>query len=108
MLYEIFWVFYALGIAILISIGILGIFSSLSIPSPRTKVMAMGLSIAIIFAGLFFSYRWNVKKKESEHLPSKPRKLSSNTWLSTRDNISIMADAENRFEILSGTLIEYG
>lgn len=63
MLYEIFWVFYALGIAILISIGILGIFSFLSIPLPRTKVMAMILSIAIILSGLFFSYRWNVQKE---------------------------------------------
>ena len=63
MLYDIFWVFYALGIAILISIGILGILFSLSIPSPRKKVMGMGLSIAIILAALGSSYQWNVKKE---------------------------------------------
>lgn len=63
MLYEISWVFYALGIAILISIGILGILFCLSIPSPRKKVMAIGLSIAIILAALCSSYQWNVKKE---------------------------------------------
>jgi hypothetical protein len=63
MLYEIFWVFYALGIAILISIGFLGILFSLSIPSARKKVMGMGLSIAIILAALCSSYQWNVKKE---------------------------------------------
>ncbi len=64
MLYEIFWLFYALGIVILISIGLWGIFFLLSIPAPRTKVMAVVSSVIIILAGLYFSYQWNIKKRE--------------------------------------------
>lgn len=63
MLYEVFWLFYALGIAVLVSVGFFGIFSFLSIPSPRIKGMAIGLSIAVILAGLFFSYRWSTQKE---------------------------------------------
>jgi predicted transporter len=64
MLYQLFWLFYALGIVTLISIGILGIFFFLSMPAPRTKVIAVILSVIIILAGLYFSYQWNVEKKE--------------------------------------------
>ena len=63
MLYEVSWLFYALGIAILVSIGGVGIFSFLSIPSSRIRGMALGLSIAVLLAGLFFSYRWGVQKE---------------------------------------------
>ena len=63
MLYEIFWLFYALGIVILVSIGLWGIFLFASIPPPRTKVTALILSIIIFLAGLYFSYQWNVEKK---------------------------------------------
>jgi hypothetical protein len=63
MLYEIFWLFYALGIVILISIGLLGIFFFLSVPAPRIRVMSVVLSVIIILAGLYFSYQWNVGKK---------------------------------------------
>jgi hypothetical protein len=64
MLYEIFWLFYALGIVILISIGFLGIFFFQSVPARRTKVMAVVLCIIIILVGLYFSYQWNIKKRE--------------------------------------------
>jgi uncharacterized protein YacL len=64
MLYEIFWLFYALGIVILISIGLWGIFFLQSIPAPRTKLMAVVLSVIIILAGSYFSYQWNIKKRE--------------------------------------------
>jgi uncharacterized protein YacL len=62
-LYEIFWLFYALGIVIIISIGVLGIFFLQSIPSARTKLMAVVLCIIIILVGLYFSYQWNIEKK---------------------------------------------
>ena len=63
MLYEIFWLFYALGIVILVSVGLWGIFLFTSIPAPRTKVTALILSVIIILAGLYFSYQWNAEKK---------------------------------------------
>jgi hypothetical protein len=63
MLYEIFWLFYALGIAILVTLGLWGIFLLTSIPTHRTKVTALILSILVILAGLYFSYQWNVEKK---------------------------------------------
>ena len=62
MLYEIFWLFYALGIVIVISIGLLGIIFLQSIPTPRPRVMALMLSIIIILVSLYFSYQWNLKK----------------------------------------------
>jgi len=65
MLYEIFWLFYALGIVILISIGLWSIFFLQSIPAPRTKLMALVLSVIIILAGSYFSYQWNIKKRET-------------------------------------------
>ena len=64
MLYETFWLFFALGVAILISIGLWGIFFVPSTPASRTKVVAMVLSIIIVMGGLYFSYRWNMEKKE--------------------------------------------
>jgi len=63
MLYEIFWLFYALGIVILVSVGLWGIFFFASIPAPRTKVMVLILSVIIILAGSYFSYQWNAEKK---------------------------------------------
>ena len=63
MLYEIFWLFYALGIAILVSIGLWGIFFFASIPALRTKVAALVLSIIIILTGVYFSCQWNAEKK---------------------------------------------
>jgi len=63
MLYEIFWLFYALGIVIIMSIGVLTIIVLQSIPAPRTRLMAVVLCIIIILVGLYFSYQWNVEKK---------------------------------------------
>jgi hypothetical protein len=64
MLYEIFWLFYALGIVILVSLGLWGVFFFASLPAPRIKVAALVLSIIIILAGLYFSYQWTVEKKK--------------------------------------------
>ncbi len=64
MLYEIFWLFYALGVAILMSIGLWGILFFRSIPAPRPRVMALVLSAIIILISLYFSYQWNLEKKE--------------------------------------------
>ena len=63
MLYEIFWLFYALGIVIIMSIGLLSVFFLQSIPTPRTKMMAVGLCIIIILSGLYFSFQWNAEKR---------------------------------------------
>jgi len=63
MLYEIFWLFFALGVVILLSVGLWGIFFFASIPAPRIKVMALVLSVIIILVGLYFSYQWNGEKK---------------------------------------------
>ncbi len=63
MLHEIFWMFYALGIVIIMSIGLLGIFFLQSVPGPRTRLMAVVLCIIIILTGLYFSYKWNIQKK---------------------------------------------
>ena len=63
MLYEIFWLFYALGIAIIMSLGLLGILLLQSIPGLRTKIMAVALCTIIILAGLYFSFQWNAEKR---------------------------------------------
>jgi cytochrome c biogenesis protein CcdA len=63
MLYEIFWLFYGLGVVIIMSIGALGIFFLQSVPAPRTKLIAVVLCIIIILIGFYFSYRWNIEKK---------------------------------------------
>ena len=63
MLYEIFWLFYALGIAIIMSIGVLSIFSLQSIPPRRTRLLALFLCIIVILVGLYFSYEWSIQKK---------------------------------------------
>ena len=63
MVYEIVWLFYALGIVILLSVGVWGIFLFASIPAPRTRAVALVLSAMIILAGLYFSFQWNAEKK---------------------------------------------
>ena len=55
MLYEMFWLFYALMIVILVSVGLWGIFFFASIPARRIKVTALVLSVIIILVGLYFS-----------------------------------------------------
>ncbi len=64
MLYEMFWLFYALMIVILVSVGLWGIFFFASIPARRIRVTALVLSVIIILAGLYFSYQWNLEKKK--------------------------------------------
>ena len=68
MLYEVMWIFFALGICIFLGIGILGLAFSPSLASPKIKSAAMVLFGAIILAGLYFSYRWNVEKQEIKTL----------------------------------------
>ena len=77
MLYEMFWLFYALMIVILVSVGLWGIFFFASIPARRIKVTALVLSVIIILAGLYFSYQWNLEKKGSKYLLSRLRKPST-------------------------------
>ena len=45
MLYETVWLFFALGVGILISIGLLGLIFSPSIPPPILRAMAMIISV---------------------------------------------------------------
>jgi len=62
MLYEIFWLFYALGIVILLSLGLWGIFICVD-HRTQNKVTALILSIIVILVGLYFSFQWNIEKK---------------------------------------------
>lgn len=68
MLYETAWLFFTLGIGILLSIGLLGLFFFLSIPGRTIKEEAVILSVLIILTGIYFSYRWNAEKKEIQVL----------------------------------------
>jgi hypothetical protein len=64
MLYEIVWLFFVLIVAILISIGLLGLIFSPAIPPRILKVMAIILSLLIILSGISFSSMWSVRKNE--------------------------------------------
>ncbi len=64
MLYEIAWLFFALGIGILISIGLLGLIFSPAIPPRILKVIAIILSLLIVLSGIYFSSLWSVQKNE--------------------------------------------
>jgi len=63
MLYETVWLFFALGVGILISIGLLGLIFSPAIPPRILKVMAVLISVLIILTGIYFSCQWSVQKK---------------------------------------------
>jgi disulfide bond formation protein DsbB len=63
MLYEIVSLFFASGIGILISIGLLGLIFSPAIPPRILKVIAMIISVLIILTGIYFSYQWSGQKK---------------------------------------------
>ena len=63
MLYETVWLFFALGVGILISLGLLGLIFSPAIPPRILKVMAMMISVLIILTGIYFSYQWTAKRK---------------------------------------------
>jgi len=64
MLYEIVWLFFALGVGVLISIGLLGLIFSPAIPPRILKVIAIILSLLIILSGVYFSSLWSVQKNE--------------------------------------------
>ena len=63
MLYETVWLFFALGVGILISLGLLGLIFSPAIPPRILKVMAMMISVLIILTGIYFSYQWTAQRK---------------------------------------------
>ena len=63
MLYETVWLFFALGVGVLISIGLLGLIFSPAIPPRIFKVMAVIISVLIVLNGIYFSYQWSVQKK---------------------------------------------
>jgi disulfide bond formation protein DsbB len=63
MLYETVWLFFALGVGVLISIGLLGLIFSPAIPLRILKVMAVMISVLIILSGIYFSYQWSAQKK---------------------------------------------
>ena len=63
MLYETVWIFFALGVGILISIGLLGLIFSPAIPPRILKVFAMMISILIVLTGIYFSSQWSAQKK---------------------------------------------
>ena len=63
MLYETVWLFFALGVGILISIGLLGLIFSPALPPRILKAMAVMLSVLIILTGLYFSSQWSAQKK---------------------------------------------
>ena len=64
MVYETVWFFFALGMGIFLSIGLLGLIYSPSIPKRTFREVAAILSVLIIFAGAYFSYKWYSEKKE--------------------------------------------
>ena len=63
MLYEIFWLFFALIVGILMSVGLWGIIFSLSISIKPVKITVIIISALILLTGIYFCYRWNVEKK---------------------------------------------
>jgi hypothetical protein len=75
MIYEVAWLAFALGIMVLLSIGLLGLFFSFSISSPLIKNCAMVLSVLIIFAGLYFSYKWTTNKKNIQNLTQRVEQI---------------------------------
>jgi len=62
MLYEIVWLFFSLGVGILISIGLLGLVLSPAIPPRILKVIAIIISMLIILSGISFSFQWSVRR----------------------------------------------
>ena len=63
MLYETVWLFFALGVGILISIGLLGLIFSPAIPPRILRAMAVMISVLIILTGIYFSYQWSAQRK---------------------------------------------
>jgi disulfide bond formation protein DsbB len=63
MLYETVWLFFALGVGILISIGLLGLILSPAVPPRILKALAVMISVLIILTGIYFSYQWSAQRK---------------------------------------------
>jgi cytochrome c biogenesis protein CcdA len=64
MLYDTVWLFFALVVGILISIGLLGLIFSAAIPPWVLKVIAIIISVLIILSGIYFSSLWRAQEKE--------------------------------------------
>ena len=62
MLYETVWLFFALGVGVLISIGLLGLILSPAVPSRLLKVIAIIISMLIILSGISFSFQWSLRR----------------------------------------------
>jgi disulfide bond formation protein DsbB len=62
MLYETVWLFFALGVGILISIGLLGLIFSPAVPPRILKAMGVMISVLIVLTGIYFSYQWSAKR----------------------------------------------
>jgi disulfide bond formation protein DsbB len=63
MLYETVWLFFALGVGIVISIGLLGLIFSPAIPPRILRAMAVMTSLLVILTGIYFSYQWSAQRK---------------------------------------------
>ena len=68
MLYETVWLFFALGVGILMSIGLLGLIFSPAIPPRILKAMAVMISVLIILTGIYFSSQWSAQRKSIQVL----------------------------------------
>ena len=62
MLYETVWLFFALGVGVLISIGLFGLILSPAVPSRLLKVIAIIISMLIILSGISFSFQWSLRR----------------------------------------------
>ncbi len=58
MLYQLSWLTFALITGILISLGLLGLCFSPSVPVKPARVAAIVISILILLTGGFFFYEW--------------------------------------------------
>jgi len=63
MLYEVFWLVFALIVGILMSLGLLGLIFSPSISVKPARITGIILSGLILLTGIYFSYQWSVEKK---------------------------------------------
>ncbi len=70
MLSDAVWLMYALGIGILLGVGLLGFFfsCSFSVCGGISKETALIISILIIITGIYFLYQWNAQKAEVRQL----------------------------------------
>jgi phosphotransferase system glucose/maltose/N-acetylglucosamine-specific IIC component len=64
MLYEIVWLVFALMITIILSIGLLGLFLSSSIPGLKLRPLPIIISVLIILTAIYFSFHWTIDKRK--------------------------------------------